>query len=308
MSSNMESSRYYSHGKLLLSGEYMVLDGALALSVPLILGQMMQITPVEGNILHWKAYENELIWFEAEFSNTGFSIISSSDLFRAEKLSMILLKARRLNPDFLTTGGAEVNNYLEFSRLWGFGSSSTLITNIAAWAGIDPFDLFFKTSGGSGYDIASARANGPIIYQLKESKPVFEPVSFNPEFRNNLYFVYTGHKKDSDAGISFYRSLIKPGPVELASISNIAIKMSLALTLAEFDDCIQEHERIISRFLRVVPIKEQHFSDFGGELKSLGAWGGDFLLATWEGDPDKLRAYFASKTINLIFRYNDLVH
>jgi hypothetical protein len=307
MINNLEPSSYYSHGKLLLSGEYMVLDGALALSVPLILGQKMLVTPFDDNILYWKAFENNLLWFEAEFSTLDFRVISSSDLFRAEKLSMILVKARKLNPDFLTNFGAEVNNYLEFSRLWGFGSSSTLISNIAAWADIDPFDLFFKTSGGSGYDIASARANSPIIYQLKDSKPIFEPVGFDPPFRNNLYFVYTGRKKDSDAGINFYRNLIKPGPVEIATLSNVSLKISLASSLEEFEECMLEHERIISRILRVTPVKEQYFNDFEGELKSLGAWGGDFMLATWQGDPDKLRAYFASKTINLIFRYNDLV-
>ncbi|MEI6747565.1 MAG: GYDIA family GHMP kinase [Bacteroidales bacterium] len=283
------------------------MDGALALSVPLNLGQTMHVTPVNGDILIWKALENELIWFEAEFSISDFRIVSSSDLFRAEKLSMILQKARNLNPDFLTAEGAEVINYLEFSRQWGFGSSSTLISNIAAWALVDPFELFFKTSGGSGYDVACARAKGPILYQLKESKPVFEPVAFSPQFRNNLYFVYTGRKKNSDDGIRFYRSLMKPGPVEIAALSYITLHMSLASTLAEFEDYMQEHERIISRFLRIAPIKDQQFSDFDGGLKSLGAWGGDFLLATWEGEPEGLRAYFASKTINLIFRYNDLV-
>jgi mevalonate kinase len=308
MISDLDPSSYYSHGKLLLSGEYVVLDGALALSVPLILGQKMNVLPIAGDTLYWKAFENDQLWFEAEFSISDFKVISSRDLFRAEKLSMILTKARKLNPDFLTSGGAEVKNYLEFSRLWGFGSSSTLISNIAAWANVNSFDLFFKTSGGSGYDIASARANGPFIYQIKESKPLFEPVSFDPQFRNNLYFVYTGRKKDSDAGINFYRKLIKPGPVEISTISDITLRMSLASTLEEFEECMNEHERLISRFLRISPVKEQYFSDFDGELKSLGAWGGDFMLATWKGEPDKLRAYFASKTINLIFRYNDLVH
>jgi mevalonate kinase len=307
MITNQETLTYYSHGKLLLSGEYMVIDGALALAVPLIPGQKMQVIPNDGNILLWKAYESDLVWFEAQFSVSDFSVISSNDLFRAEKLSMILMKARNLNNNFMISGGAEVNNYLEFSRLWGFGSSSTLISNIAEWAIIDPFDLFFRTSGGSGYDIASARARGPILYKLQDSKPVYEPVAFEPEFRNNLYFVYTGHKKDSDAGINFYRTLIKPGSIEISALSDISVRMSMADNLEEFEECMIEHERILSRFLRLMPVKEHYFSDFGGKIKSLGAWGGDFLLATWEGEYEKLRTYFASKTINLIFRYNDLV-
>ena len=36
-------SRYSSHGKFLLTGEYLVLKGALALALPLKLGQSMTV-------------------------------------------------------------------------------------------------------------------------------------------------------------------------------------------------------------------------------------------------------------------------
>ena len=287
----METSRFYAHGKLLLSGEYMVLDGALALTLALKKGQHMEVLPADDRIIHWRAYdENNLLWFETDLYADNFKVLSSNDLYKAEKLSMILDHARRLNPHFMMAGGAMVNNHLEFSRLWGFGSSSTYIANIAAWARVDPFALFFRTSGGSGYDIASAGASGPIFYQ-----------------RLQLFFVYTGLKKDSDAGIEFYRRLGKPRPSEIASLSAVGVDMTQASTLSDFEVCMMKHERIISRLLHVKPIKEERFSDFTGEIKSLGAWGGDFLLVTWSGTLDELRAYFASKTINLIFGYDELV-
>jgi mevalonate kinase len=304
----METHRFYSHGKLLLSGEYMVLDGALALTVPLKMGQHMEVTPSNDLTIQWRAYdEHDFLWFEANLSAINFGVLSSNDLFRAEKLSMILNQARRLNPGFMMAGGAKVDNHLEFSRLWGFGSSSTYISNVAAWADIDPFALFFRTSGGSGYDIASARANGPIFYQHIESIYRIEPIPFLPAFRNQIYFVYTGLKKDSDAGIEFYRRLAKPRPSEIASLSAVAVEMTQSATLSDFEVCMMKHERIISRFLHVNPIKEERFSDFKGEIKSLGAWGGDFLLVTWTGSMDDLRIYFAAKTINLIFGYDELV-
>ena len=304
----METKRFYSHGKLLLSGEYMVLDGALALTLALNKGQHMEVSPSNDQTIHWRAYdENNLIWFQANLSAANFEVLSSNDRYRAEKLSMIMGMARNLNPDFLMSGGTRVNNHLEFSRLWGFGSSSTYISNIAAWANVDPFALFFKTSGGSGYDIASARASGPLFYQRLESTPKIEPVAFRPSFRDQLYFVYTGLKKDSDAGIEFYRRLVKPKPSEIASLSAVAVEMTQAPSLTDFEVCMMKHERIISRFLHLKPVKEERFSDFEGEIKSLGAWGGDFLLVTWTGTLNELRSYFASKTINLIFGYDELV-
>lgn len=36
-------NRFYSHGKFLLTGEYLVLEGALALALPLKLGQTMTV-------------------------------------------------------------------------------------------------------------------------------------------------------------------------------------------------------------------------------------------------------------------------
>jgi len=304
----METSRFYARGKLLLSGEYMVLDGALALTLTLNKGQLMEVTPSNDRTIHWKAYdEHNLLWFEANLSAVHFEVLSSNDLYRAEKLSMILTKARQLNPDFMMAGGVKVNNHLEFSRLWGFGSSATYIANIASWANVDSFALFFKTSGGSGYDIASARASGPLFYQRLESTQRIEPVAFLPSFRNQLYFVYTGLKKDSDTGIEFYRRLSKPKPSEIASLSAVAVAMTQASTLTEFEACMMKHERIISRFLHLKPVKEERFNDFEREIKSIGAWGGDFLLVTWTGTLNELRAYFSSKTINLIFGYDELV-
>jgi hypothetical protein len=57
------------------------------------------------------------------------------------------------------------------------GTSSTLINNIAQWFGIDAYELLWKSFGGSGYDIASAQHNKPIVYQLQRA---------NPHHRSNL--------------------------------------------------------------------------------------------------------------------------
>ena len=61
-------NNFYSHGKLLLTGEYVVLDGALSLAIPTRFGQDLLVKPIENSILLWKSYdENKAIWFEDTF-------------------------------------------------------------------------------------------------------------------------------------------------------------------------------------------------------------------------------------------------
>ena len=48
---------FYSNGKLLVTGEYVVLDGALALAIPTKFGQTMKVAPTTGNVIHWKSYD-----------------------------------------------------------------------------------------------------------------------------------------------------------------------------------------------------------------------------------------------------------
>ena len=62
------TKEFYSNGKLLLTAEYLVLDGAQALALPTQLGQKLIVTDGKEDILHWKSldadgsicYENEI--------------------------------------------------------------------------------------------------------------------------------------------------------------------------------------------------------------------------------------------------------
>ena len=57
-----------------------------------------------------------------------------------------------------------------FDHSWGMGSSSALIANLARWAEIGPFDLFHLLYKGSGYDVAAALAEGPILFSTVNRK------------------------------------------------------------------------------------------------------------------------------------------
>ncbi|WP_456437102.1 GYDIA family GHMP kinase, partial [Psychroserpens sp.] len=207
---------YYSHGKLLLTGEYVVLDGALSLAIPTKFGQDLTVTHNEASLLLWKSFdENDKLWFEAEFdlNQHNISCINSTDKAVSERLLQILKSAQSLNSQFLKKNhGYKITTQLEFPKNWGLGTSSTLINNISNWANINPYILLELTFGGSGYDIACARADGSLMFQLNnneisrsarnDSEQLVEIVDFNPNFKEHIYFVYLNQKQNSREGIA----------------------------------------------------------------------------------------------------------
>ena len=179
---------FQANGKVLLSGEYLVLDGALALGIPLNLGQRMTVMEGSGSEIVWQSHRpNGETWFTGKFDLFGFDPIKSSDPKISARLKEIFEAAVRLNSDFLSKWRKyHVNTYLDFEPDWGLGSSSTLVSCIAEWADVDPFDLMENTFGGSGYDIACAKAKGPILYHTDEESINADPADFDPSFSENL--------------------------------------------------------------------------------------------------------------------------
>lgn len=302
---------YYGSGKLLLSGEYYVLDGASALALPTNFGQLLRVSysPSEHKVLHWKSYDNNgELWLEAVFDIETFECLDRYISQKSLVLQKILRMARKMASNFLK--GKEyvlVETYLEFPRLWGLGSSSTLIHAVAQWAGINPFDLLFRTIGGSGYDVACAKSKKPIIYEKHADKPHSEEVNFDPPFKENLYFVYLGKKQSSEEGIAHYHSIKEEKKELVEKLSQITHRFLNVQTLAEFDELICEHEKVISESLNMRRIKEVHFSDFWGEVKSLGAWGGDFVLITSQKDRNSTQAYFTKKGYEVFIPYCEMI-
>ncbi|UCE92561.1 MAG: GHMP kinase [Flavobacteriaceae bacterium] len=298
---------FYSSGKLLLSGEYLVLDGALSLALPTQLGQHMTVKPIETkNTLQWisKNNDNE-IWFQAEIRLPDLEIISFNGEEKvAHTMVRILSHARKMNADFLTgSKGIEVCNQLEFPRDWGLGSSSTLIHNIASWSKVNPFELLFSSFGGSGYDVACASAESPILYQLAGNKPKIKPVVFEPPFKNNLYFVHLNKKQVSSESIKLYRNK-KVTQNNIDDISSISESLLNALELDEFKSLIQRHENIISEIIETIPVQKRLFKDYGGQIKSLGGWGGDFILAAGN---DHTPDYFKSRGFSTVIPFEKMI-
>jgi mevalonate kinase len=304
----VNSTQFYSNGKLLLTGEYVVLDGALSLALPTQYGQSLEVKPIMASKLIWQSFdENGDIWFENTFELDTIEILKQVQHDEISKqLIQILKAAKQLNPSFLISeNGFKISCELSFNKDWGLGTSSTLINNIAQWAKIDPYKLLELSFGGSGYDIACAQHNSAITYQLNNNNmSVVKEIDFNPLFKECLYFLYLNKKQNSRDAILDYRSNSSNFTHNISEISEITLKIIACKSLTTFESLINQHESIISKLIKQQPIKELLFNDFHGSIKSLGAWGGDFVLVTSKQNPSD---YFKEKGFDTLIPYNQMI-
>ncbi|AWG21202.1 GHMP kinase [Flavobacterium faecale] len=304
----METKTFYSNGKLLLTGEYLVLDGAVALAVPTKLGQSLSISKGNNQEIQWTSFDSDgSIWFE--------TVILFSDIINFTKtetetvkdtLIRILHHAYLANPLLLEKEkGYQIETKLTFARQWGLGTSSTLINNIAQWLNIDAFELLNTSFGGSGYDIACAQNNNPITYQLEKGKPIVSATVFNPSFKDTIYFVYLNQKQNSKTAITNYKAN-KHIDLEknIQSINQLTQSVKEATTAEDFCLALTIHEAKMSIILETPTVKEALFDDFNGTVKSLGAWGGDFVMVVSNVNPT---AYFLKKGYSVIFSNDELI-
>lgn len=299
---------FYSNGKLLITGEYLVLDGATAFALPTKFGQNLIVDQNPNPEIHWKSFDADgQIWFEDSitFSEIKIPLPQKNETIKATLIS-ILHQGYLLNPDFIThASGHNVTTHLTFPKKWGLGTSSTLINNIAQWLQIDAFTLLHNSFGGSGYDIACAQNDSPILYHLEKEEPIVEKVIFKPDFSHHIYFIYLNRKQSSKTAIANYLAnkacnLNK----NIAANNKITLDVLHANTLHSFAQAIEKHEAKMSVILETTTVKETLFSDFEGQIKSLGAWGGDFVMVLSELDPT---GYFSSKGFNTIIPYDEMI-
>lgn len=299
---------FYSNGKLLLTGEYVVLDGAKALAIPTKFGQTLTIQSGTNKQFNWKSFDiDKSIWFEDIITFKEVQFNTKEGIFSTikSKLIAILHQAYLQNPNFIeNVEGYTIETHLTFPRLWGLGTSSTLINNIAQWLNIDSFELLRESFGGSGYDVACAKTNKPIIYQLENEQPYFNAVDFNPSFKENIHFVYLNQKQNSATAVANYFSKnhdLNNNIKEINAITTEAIRCTEA---RDFALLMEKHEVIMSSVLEMETVKEKLFYDFKGVVKSLGAWGGDFVMVVSKQNP---KEYFIAKGFETILTYDEMV-
>lgn len=297
---------FYSNGKLFILGEYYVLEGAKVFALPTKFGQYLNVFPLKAKTLSWKSYDADgSVWYNDEIA---VSDILSNNQSSADKvrntLIDILHQAHLMNPSILESNGFLVETKLTFPRNWGLGTSSTLINNIAQWFKIEAFKLLQKSFGGSGFDIACAQNNTPVTYQVVNNEPVVEPVSFNSPFKEQIYFVYLNKKRDSKEAIANFRKKQKNLSEEIKQVSQMTDELLNIQDLETFVSFFKEYEQNLGEILETPTIQKELFPDFKGLVKSLGGWGGDFVMVAAENNPTE---YFKSKGFETIIHYNDMI-
>ena len=132
---------------------------------------------------------------------------------------------------------------------------------------------------------------------------IIDEVSFKPPFHEKIYFIYLNKKQSSISEIENYNNK-KVSKSTINEISNITSMILQCDSIEAYDKLIESHELIISKLISKPTIKETLFKDFNGSIKSLGAWGGDMIMATSHSDPNR---YFKEKGYSTIFKYEELL-
>ncbi|AWA31401.1 GHMP kinase [Flavobacterium magnum] len=292
----------------MLTGEYLVLDGARALALPTKFGQDLVVNPASDKKIHWKSYDaDHSVWFEdtIDFSDIRDENDREKQDSVRHTLVTMLREAYLLNRSLIdNSDGYSVTTHLTFPKHWGLGTSSTLINNIAQWLDIDAYTLLKNSFGGSGYDIACAQNDFPLLYRLENGDPVVETAAFRPAFASQLYFVYLNKKQNSRTAIASYYKHREGIDRQVSVIDGITEAILHANTLSDFAELLEKHEATMGDVLDMTPVKHLLFPDFNGTVKSLGAWGGDFVLAISSEDP---KTYFAGKGYTTVIPYLDMV-
>ena len=301
---------FKSNGKILLTSEYVVLDGVDCIALPTKFGQTLSVIENNSKCINWTSYDyNNNIWFKDKYTISSENKIeySSEKNNISETLLKILNALVKLNSDKINNKiGYDFVSKLSFSKDWGLGTSSTLINNLANWAKVDSYELLKLTFGGSGYDIACAGAENPIHFNNYNNKISISNSKFDPIYKENIFFIYLGNKQNSRDGIKDYKSKKNKLTQDIIEqFKSINEKIVITDNLKEFEQCLTMHELLISKLIDIEPIKNRLFKDYDkGIVKSLGAWGGDFVLVT--GTKNAM-SYFLNKGYKTIFEYSKLI-
>lgn len=295
--------KFFAHGKLLLTAEYAVLGGAKALAVPTKLGQSLEVVETVKTI-QWKSIDRHgNLWYENEFDITSFAPKRLDEI--SKRLQHLFVEMKTQNPTcWNTSTGFSFTTTLDFDRSWGLGSSSTLISLLAQWAKVNPYQLQQEVFGGSGYDIACATTKSALVYERTNAlHPKVTPIPFSPEFKDQLFFVYLNQKQDSQKAVAAFDQS-KLTPSTLKEIDILTASFLAKTRLQDFQKLMLQHEEIIGQLIGQTPVQKRLFEDFNGAIKSLGAWGGDFVLACGDATTPN---YFANKGYATCLHYDSLI-
>ena len=292
---------YYASGKLLIFGEYLVLKGAKCLAIPLRYGQQLSVEKSNQENILWESRVNGEIWFSVTFSEK-LSILKMEDVLTSQLLSHLLRFIHSRKP-YLFSNGLIFRVDANFPLEWGLGSSATLISLLAQWSEMNPFELLENSLSGSGYDVACATEDKPIVYQMKNRETI--QVELAAEIVDKILFVYSGKKQNTSSEVLRFQDLeINFEAIE--TMNKIVEKAVSATHVEELEILMVESEELLSEILHLSTLQKSEFSDYPYKVKSLGAWGGDFFMATFREEKEA-RDYFLQKGYVTQFNFKEFI-
>src|SRR5690606_8335940 len=87
-------------------------------------------------------------------------------------------------------------------------------------------------------------------------------------------------------------------------INKVSEEVLVCSDLSKFTHLMNNHEKIMSKVLGLKTVKEDLFADFEGTVKSLGAWGGDFVMVITEKNP---ALYFEKRGFRTVIPYREMI-
>lgn len=299
--------KFKSNGKLLITSEYLVMKGAMALAIPAKLDQELNVISTNSDFVNWKSFNKDnQIWYEEKFFLDKGTLIYHG---KKNKMSDLIVRLFDYIHKFNKPEKSIGNEFIwkiNFNINWGLGSSSTLINNLSKWAKVNPYKLLFSVFNGSGYDIACCDKRNPIIFQKKDDCLSVSDTTFNPNFLNNLFLIFLNKKQDTQKSVQNFLETDQSLSEGINQINEIVHEIENVKDITTFESLIERHEKIIANILQMPTIQNEKFPDYNnGVIKSLGSWGGDFVLAT--GD-EKSVDYFEEKGFNIIRKISDLLY
>ena len=299
--------KFKSNGKLLITSEYLVMKGAMALAIPAKLDQELNVISTNSDFVNWKSFNKDnQIWYEEKFFlNKGTLIYHGKKNKMSDLIVRLFDYIHKFNKPEKSIGNEFIWK-INFNINWGLGSSSTLINNLSKWAKVNPYKLLFSVFNGSGYDIACCDKSNPIIFQKKDDYLSVSDTTFNPNFLNNLFLIFLNKKQDTQKSVQNFLETDQSLSEGINQINEIVHEIENVKDITTFESLIERHEKIIANILQMPTIQNEKFPDYNnGVIKSLGSWGGDFVLAT--GD-EKSVDYFEEKGFNTIRKISDLLY
>ena len=120
---------------------------------------------------------------------------------------------------------------------------------------------------------------------------------------HEVQFVFLNRKQSSRNEIAKFKNQSTISQSQIERITELTGALKNAQTKEALMQAVNEHEKIMENILQRPTVKEDLFNDFNGAIKSLGAWGGDFIMAVPATANDD---YFSKKGFPVSFSFEEL--